>query len=177
FSDGCPSPFPELPLQYADFAVWQREWLQGDVLNRQLAYWKEHLAGAPVVLELPTDFPRPAVQSYRGARQELRLDRSLTEDLQQLSHREGVTLFMTLLAAWQVLLSRYSGQEDVVVGAPIAGRVRTELEGLIGFFVNTLALRTDLSGNPNFRELLGRVRQVTLEAYAHQDVPFEKLIA
>ncbi len=176
FSEGHPSPLPELPVQYADYAIWQREWLQGEVLDKQLAYWKERLAGAPTVLDLPTDFPRPIVQSNRGARQDLVLGQKLTQRLQKLSRQEGVTLFMTLLAAWQVLLSRYSGQEDVVVGSPIAGRSRTELEGLIGFFVNTLALRTDLSGDPTFRDLLGRVREVTLEAYAHQDLPFEKLI-
>lgn len=176
FSAGQPSPLTELPVQYADFAAWQRDWLKGDVLNRQLAYWKERLAGAPPFLELPTDFPRPAVQDFRGARQELVLEQSLTQALNELSRQEGVTLFMTLLAAWQVLLSRYSGQTDVVVGAPIAGRSHSELEGLIGFFVNTLALRTDLSGDPTFRDVLERVREVTLDAYAHQDLPFESLV-
>ena len=176
FAQDQPSPLPELPIQYQDYAVWQRKWLQGDVLAQQLAYWKEQLAGAPAILELPTDFPRPPVASYRGARQEVVLDAKLTQALQTLSRREAVTPFMLLLAAWQVLLSRYSGQEDVSVGAPIAGRNRTELEGLIGFFVNTLVLRTDLSGNPTFRELLQRVREVTLGAYAHQDLPFEKLV-
>jgi amino acid adenylation domain-containing protein len=170
------SPLPELPIQYVDYAVWQRGWLQGAVLERQLAYWKPQLSGAPAMLGLPTDFPRPAVQSYRGASQELVLNADLTQALQALSRREGVTLFMMLLAAFQVLLSRYSGQEDVLVGAPIAGRNRTEVEGLIGFFVNTLVLRTDLSGNPTFQELLRRVREVTLGAYAHQDLPFEKLV-
>ncbi len=176
FSNGLPSRLPDLPVQYADYAVWQRQWLQDEVLNQQLAYWKKQLAGAPAVLDLPTDFPRPIVQRNRGAGQELVLGQELTQALKKLSRQEGATLFMTLLAAWQVLLSRYSGQEDVVVGTPIAGRSRTELEGLIGFFVNALALRTDLSGNPTFRELLERVRHVTLGAYAHQDLPFEKLV-
>jgi amino acid adenylation domain-containing protein len=176
YSAGRPSPLPDLPVQYADYAVWQREWLQREVLEQQLAYWKQQLAGAPAVLELPTDFPRPAVQSYQGATRELVLDANLTVALQELSRRENATLFMTLLAAWQVLLSRYARQEDVSVGAPIAGRNRAELEGLIGFFVNTLVLRTDLSGNPTFRELLRRVREVTLGAYTHQDLPFEKLV-
>ena len=176
FSQDQPSPLPELPIQYQDYAVWQRKWLQGDVLAQQLAYWKEQLAGAPATLELPTDFPRPPVASYRGARREVVLDAKLTQALQMLSRREAVTPFMLLLAAWQVLLARYSGQEDVSVGAPIAGRNRTELEGLIGFFVNTLVLRTNLSGNPTFRELLQREREVTLGAYAHQDLPFEKLV-
>ena len=176
YSSDQPSPLPELPIQYADYAVWQRKWLQGAVLERQLAYWKQQLAGAPAALELPTDFPRPTVQSYRGGSQELVLSAEFTQALQMLSRREGVTPFMTLLAAFQVLLSRYSGQEDVSVGAPIAGRNRVEVEGLAGMFVNTLVLRTDLSGNPTFQELLRRVREVTLGAYAHQDLPFEKLV-
>ena len=132
-----PSPLTDLPIQYADFAVWQRKWLQGDVLEEQLAYWKRHLEGAPPVLELPMDHPRPAVQTYRGAREGLVFDRGLWEALKQLSRQEGVTDFMTLLAAFQTLLYRYSGQEDVVVGTPIAGRNRLEIEQLIGFFVNT----------------------------------------
>jgi amino acid adenylation domain-containing protein len=176
FAQDESSPLPELPIQYLDFAVWQRKWLQGDVLDQQLAYWKEQLAGAPAILELPTDFPRPRELSYRGARQEFVLDARLTQALHMLSRREEVTPFMLLLAAWQVLLSRYSGQEDVLVGSPIAGRNRMELEGLIGCFLNTLVLRTDLSANPTFRDLLQRVREVTLGAYAHQDLPFEKLV-
>jgi amino acid adenylation domain-containing protein len=177
YSKSRPSPLPLLPVQYADYAVWQRDWLQGEVLQRQVTYWKQQLAGVPAVLELPTDFPRPAVPSYRGATRQLLLDADLSAALHTLSHRENATLFMTLLAAWQVLLSRYSNQVDVSVGAPIAGRTQEELEGLIGFFVNTLVLRTDLSGNPTFRELLAQVRETTLDAYAHQDLPFEKLVA
>ncbi|MGQ0634992.1 MAG: amino acid adenylation domain-containing protein [Planctomycetaceae bacterium] len=176
FSAGRSSPLPAVPVQYADYAVWQRGWLQGEVLNRQIAYWKECLAGAPAILELPTDFPRPAVQSYRGTRQKLAIGRELVHRLQGLSRQEDVTLFMTLLTAFQVLLSRYSGQKDVVVGSAIAGRNRKELENMIGFFANTLALRSDLSGDPTFRDLLKRTREVTLGAYAHQDLPFEKLV-
>jgi len=175
FSAGEPSPLPELPIQYADFAVWQRGWLQGEVLEEQLAYWRQHLGDDLPVLELPTDRPRPAAQSFRGAHQTFVLSNALTESLKALSRQEGVTLFTTLLAAFKTLLYRYTGQEDVVVGSPIANRNRSEIEGLIGFFVNTLVLRTDLSGNPTFRELLGRVREVTLGAHDHQDLPFEKL--
>ncbi|HEX5709303.1 MAG TPA: amino acid adenylation domain-containing protein, partial [Pyrinomonadaceae bacterium] len=176
YSNGRPSPLPELEIQYADFAVWQRGWLQGEVLEGHLDYWRKQLAGAPPVLELPTDHSRPSVQTFRGARNAFKLPPELTAQLRALSQREGVTLFMTLLAAFQVLLSRYSGQDDVVVGTPIAGRNRAEVEGLIGFFVNTLAMRADLSGDPTFVELLGRVRESALGAYAHQDVPFEKLV-
>ncbi len=176
FSRDQPSPLPGLPIQYADYAGWQRGWLEGAVRDRQIAYWKGKLAGAPTLLELPTDHSRPPVAGHQGAQWEIVLDAKLTRALHALARREGVTTFMTLLAAWQVLLSRYSGQEDLSVGAAIAGRNRTELEGLIGFFVNTLVLRTDLSGNPTFRELLARVRRTTLEAYAHQDLPFEKLV-
>jgi amino acid adenylation domain-containing protein len=170
-----PSPLAELPIQYADYALWQRQWLTGEVLDEQLGYWKRQLAYLPA-LELPTDRPRPAVQTHRGARQWLELPESLTEALKELSRREGATLFMVLLGAFQVLLSRYSSQEDVAVGTPIAGRNRSETEGLIGFFVNTLVMRTDLSGDPSFRELLGRVREVALDAFEHQDLPFEKLV-
>ncbi|HDQ71832.1 MAG TPA: amino acid adenylation domain-containing protein, partial [Chloroflexi bacterium] len=176
FIAGEPSPLEELVIQYADYAGWQRAWLAGDVLEAQTAYWREQLAGAPALLELPTDRPRPPVQGYRGGRRWLTLSDDLAEGLRALSRREGATMFMTLLAAFQALLSRYTGQRDVVVGSPIAGRTRAEVEDLIGFFVNTLALRTDLSGDPTFRELLARVREMTLEAYAHQDVPFEKLV-
>nr|QEO74533.1 condensation domain-containing protein [uncultured bacterium] len=163
-------------FQCADYAVWQREWLQGEVLEHELAYWRTQLAGAPAALELPTDHPRPPVQSFRGAQHSLSIAASLSHSLKALSQREGVTLFMTLLAAFQTLLSRYSGQDEVVVGTPIAGRNRAEIEPLIGFFVNTLVLRTDLAGDPSFSELLRRVREVSLGAYAHQDVPFEKLV-
>jgi amino acid adenylation domain-containing protein len=176
FSTGQPLLLPELPIQYADFAHWQRQWLQGEVLEAQLNYWRKQLAGAPPSLELPTDRARPAVQTFHGARQSLVLPKSLTEALKGLSRQEGVTLFMTLLAAFKVLLSRYTGQEDIVVGTPIAGRNRAEIEPLIGFFINTVALRTDLSGGPSFRELLRRVREVALGAYDHQEMPFEKLV-
>jgi amino acid adenylation domain-containing protein len=174
--EGEPSPLPELAIQYADYAVWQREWLQGEVLEEELKYWREQLGGELPVLELPTDRARPEVQSYRGAQLSFSLSSSLSQGLQQLSERHGCTLFMTLLAAFQTLLYRHSGQEEIVVGSPIAGRNQTEMEQLIGFFVNTLVLRTDLSGRPSFRELLQRVREVTLGAYTHQEVPFEKLV-
>ncbi|MCI0724046.1 MAG: amino acid adenylation domain-containing protein, partial [Acidobacteria bacterium] len=177
FETGRPSPLPELPIQYADFAVWQRQWLQGSVLESLLSYWKQQLNGSPAVLELPTDRPRPKVQTYQGATHCFVLSTSLSEGLKALSRREGATLFTTLLAGFKTLLYRYTGQEDVVVGAPIANRNRAEIEDLIGFFVNTLVLRTDLSGNPSFQELLGRVCEVVLGAHAHQDLPFEKLVA
>jgi amino acid adenylation domain-containing protein len=177
FARGAASPLPELAVQYADFAVWQREQLAGEALDRQLAYWRERLAGAPELLELPTDRPRPPVQTYRGATIPVELSAELLERLQALGRSEGATLYMTLLSAFQVLLSKYSGSEDIVVGSPIAGRTRGEVEGLIGFFVNTLVLRTDLSGDPSFRETLRRVRDLTLGAYEHQEVPFEKLVA
>ncbi|KAB2667866.1 MAG: amino acid adenylation domain-containing protein [Verrucomicrobia bacterium] len=176
FSAGRPSPLGELPFQYADYAAWQRRWLEGEVLARQLAYWKARLANTPPMLELPADFPRPAARSHRGRRRGFQLDRSSSQALRELGRREGTTLFMTVLAAWQILLSRLSGQDDVVVGAPIAGRNRTDLEGMVGLFVNTLALRADLSGNPTFPELLDQVRETTLGAYAHQDLPFEQLV-
>src|ERR671932_2088046 len=176
-----PSPLPELPLQYADFAHWQREWLEGvgttheSPLQTQLAYWREQLVSIPI-LNLPSDRSKPTVQSYQGASKFLELPPSLSEALEKRSQQEGVTLFMTLLAAFQTLLYRYTQQEDIAVGSPIANRNRSEIEGLIGFFVNSLVLRTDLSGNPTFRELLSRVREVALGAYAHQDLPFEKLV-
>jgi aspartate racemase len=166
----------ELPIQYPDFAEWQREWLQGEVLDEHLDYWVKSLAGAPAMLKLPTDHPRPAPQSFNGASVSLKLSQQLSQSLVELSQRQGVTLFMTTLAAFQTLLFRYTGQEDIVVGTPIAGRNREEIEDLIGFFVNTLALRTNVSGNPTFRELLGRVKEIALAAYAHQDLPFEKLV-
>ena len=165
-----------LPVQYGDYAKWQREWLRGEVLERQLAWWKQRLEGAPPVLELPTDRPRPAVQSHRGALLRVALPKGLHGAVRELSRREGVTPYMTLLAALQVLLGRYSGQKDVVVGSPIAGRTRGEVEGLVGFFVNTLALRVETRAEESFRELLGRVREVCLGAYAHQEVPFEQLV-
>jgi aspartate racemase len=176
FAAGRPPSLPELPIQYADYAVWQRQWLQGDALARQLNYWKTRLAGAPDVLELPADRPRPAVQTFRGQWCAAELPAALGRELQALSRREGCTLFMTLLAAFMTLLHRYTRQTDLIVGTPVAGRTQKETEGLIGFFVNTLALRGDLAGNPTFRELLGRVREQTLEAFTHQDLPFEKLV-
>ncbi|MBD2741503.1 non-ribosomal peptide synthetase [Coleofasciculus sp. FACHB-1120] len=175
FGNNERSPLPELPIQYADFADWQHEWLQGEVLETQLAYWKQQLDNIPS-LNLPTDKPRPATPTYRGATQFLELPKSLSEELEVLTQRQGVTLFMTLLAAFQTLLYRYTQQSDIVVGSPIANRNRREIEGLIGFFVNSLVLRTNLSGNPTFLELLSRVREVALGAYAHQDLPFEKLV-
>ncbi|MBJ6763015.1 amino acid adenylation domain-containing protein [Myxococcaceae bacterium JPH2] len=174
-AEGQPSPLKPLPLQYAEYAAWQRDWLQGAELERQLAYWKQRL-NPNALLELPADKARPALLSSRGARQVFHLSPELTQGLKALSQREGRTLFVTLLSAFQVLLSRYTGQDDVVVGTPIAGRSRTEVEGLIGLFVNMLALRADLSGRPTFREVMRRVHETTLDAYAHQDVPFERLV-
>ena len=176
FSKGTPSLLPELPIQYADFAVWQRQQLQGEKLDFHLSYWKQQLNNAPPLLQLPTDRPRRPVQTYQGARESFRLPKSVTQALQAISQKAEATLFMTLLAAFKILLYRYSGQEDIIVGSPIANRNRAEIEGLIGFFVNTLVLRTDVSGNPTFEELLGRVQQVTMDAYPNEDLPFEKLV-
>jgi len=176
YSAGINSPLPELPIQYADFACWQRNWLRGEVLEDHLAYWRRQLDGAPPVLPLLCDRPRTAVPTNKGAIQIFALTPNLSAKLKEMCSREGVTLFMLLLAAFQTLLSRLSGQEDIVVSSATANRTRGEIEGLIGFFVNTLVLRTDLSGNPTFQELLKRVRTVTLGAYAHQDLPFEKLV-
>nr|BDT34839.1 non-ribosomal peptide synthetase [Myxococcus sp. MH1] len=175
FASGHGVTLPPLPMQYADFALWQRDWLQGEVLEGQLAWWKQYLEGA-AVLELPTDRARPAVLSARGAVIPVHLCRELSDAVLALAQREGTTPFMTLLAAFQVLLARYSGQEDISVGSPIAGRTRAETEGLIGFFVNTLVLRTQLRRHASFRELLSEVRTSTLAAFQHQDVPFEKLV-
>ncbi|MEH2221573.1 amino acid adenylation domain-containing protein [Nostoc sp.] len=176
FIQGLPSPLPELPIQYADFAFWQRQWLTGEVLDRQLNYWQKQLAGVPPVLELPSDRSRPPLQSFQGAVESFLLDSDLTQRLKQLSQESETTLFMTLLAAFLVLLSRYSGQLDIVVGSPIANRNSKSVEQLMGFFANTLALRGDLSGNPSFADFLAQVRQTTLSAYAHQDLPFEMLV-
>ncbi|HVG06283.1 MAG TPA: amino acid adenylation domain-containing protein, partial [Thermoanaerobaculia bacterium] len=176
FAEGRPSPLPELPVQYGDFAVWQRSWLQGEVLESELSFWRRQLADLPPRLELPTDRPRPSVQSFRGASRPVRLPAGLTRQMYALGRREGATLYMMLLAGFQALLARYSGQDDLAVGSPVAGRNRVEIEGLIGFFVNTLVLRGDLSGEPSFRELLARVREIALAAHTHQDVPFEKLV-
>ncbi|HEY6188748.1 MAG TPA: amino acid adenylation domain-containing protein [Pyrinomonadaceae bacterium] len=176
YSAGRPSPLPELPIQYADYAAWQRDWLQGEVLEEQLDYWKKQLADVPETLDVPTDWPRPPLQTFRGDVQSLFLSAEVTEQLHALSKQEEATLFMTLLAAFQLLLARHAGQDDVVVGLPISGRNQSETEGLIGFFMNTLPLRTSLSGSPTFRDLLKRARETALEAYAHQEIPFEKLV-
>jgi amino acid adenylation domain-containing protein/non-ribosomal peptide synthase protein (TIGR01720 family) len=176
FSTGQPASLPEPTLQYADFAAWQRQWLQGETLDSQLAYWKQKLGGCPPVLELPTDRPRPAAQTSRGAHLVFALPLGLSQSLQRLSRHEGVTTFMTLLAAFQTLLYRYTGQPDICVGTPIANRNRAEVENIIGFFVNTLVMRSTLSGEVSFRRLLQQVRETALGAYTHQDVPFEMLV-
>ncbi|MET0396662.1 MAG: amino acid adenylation domain-containing protein, partial [Longimicrobiaceae bacterium] len=176
FGRGEPSPLPELPVQYADYALWQREWLGDDELDRQLAYWKERLAGAPPLLELPTDRPRAAGQSAHAGRHAFAVAADTSRGLRSLARHEGTTLFMTVLAAWQALLGRYSGQDDVVVGTPVAGRTQLETEGLIGLFVNMLVLRAELAGEPTWRELLARVRHDALGAFSHQDLPFERLV-
>ncbi|MGP6459925.1 non-ribosomal peptide synthase/polyketide synthase [Pseudomonas parakoreensis] len=176
FSHGQPDPLPPLALQYGDYAVWQRRWLSGDVLQRQSDYWQQTLDGAPALLTLPTDRPRPPQQDFAGSSVEVRLDERLSTGLKALSQRHGVTLFMTLMSAWSLLLSRLSGQSDVVIGSPVANRTRAEIEGLIGMFVNTLALRIDTSGEPNVATLLARVKARTLEAQAHQDLPFEQVV-
>ncbi len=176
FLKGEPSPLPELPLQYVDYAVWQRNWLQGETLETQLNYWREKLQGAPALLELPTDKPRPATQTFNGASENWRIGPQTTARLRQLSRDEGTTLYMTLLAAFKTLLYRYSGQTDLVIGTDIANRTRSETENLIGFFANIVLMRSDMSRNPTFAELLGHVRETALGAYAHQDLPFEKLV-
>jgi len=176
FSEGKPSPLPQLQLDYADFARSQRERLQGETLKKQIDFWIQQLNGAQTTLDLPTDNPRPPLQTYRGAVQHFALPAKLAIELLRLSRKEDVTLFMLLLAAFQTLLHRYTGQEDILVGSPVAGRTSVEAENLIGFFLNTLVLRGDLSGDPTFRELLGRIRRVALDAYAHQELPFEKLV-
>src|SRR6185312_9313423 len=176
YREGRDSGLAELPVQYGDFAVWQRRWLQGPALRRQLDYWREQLDGAPAEIEDLVDRPRPEVLSGRRDARRFKIEEELYEGLKRLTRHEGASLFMVLLGLWQFLLWRYSGQGDVVVGTPIANRNRRELEGLIGFFVNTLVLRTDVAGAGSFRDLLARVREVTLGAYAHQDLPFEKLV-
>ena len=176
YSQGLPSPLAPLPIQYADFAIWQRNWLVEDVLQSQLSYWQQQLKDAPALLLLPTDRPRPAVQTFVGAYQDFALSVELTQGLMQLSQQQDCTLFMTLLAAFDVLLYRYTGTEDILVGSPIANRDRSEIEGLIGFFVNTLVMRSNLSENPSFAELLTRVRSMALSAYAHQNLPLEMLV-
>ena len=175
-NQGQVSPLKPLPIQYTDFAIWQRKWFRGEVLENQLNYWKKQLAEAPTFLPLPTDKPRPARQSFTGAHQEFQLSLELTQKLTELSQQQGVTMFMTLLAAYGTLLYRYTGQSDILIGTPIANRNRREIESLIGFFVNTLVMRTDCSENPSFQELLMRVREMSLSAYTHQDLPFEMLV-
>jgi amino acid adenylation domain-containing protein len=176
-SGGNEAPLPPLAIQYGDYAAWQREWFSGESLERSLAYWRERLRAPLPALELPTDHARPAVQTFRGGQVSRRMNRDLTEQLRAFSRQESVTLFVTLLSGWGILLHRYTGQEDLVTGSAIAGRTRAELDGLIGFFVNTLALRLDLSGAPDFRTLLRRMQQLAIEAYEHQDTPFEALVA
>ncbi|WP_258397607.1 MULTISPECIES: condensation domain-containing protein, partial [Lonsdalea] len=169
-------PLPPLAIQYADYAAWQRRWLQGEVLQSQLAYWREQLADAPPLLELPTDRPRPSVQDYAGGYIDFTLDATLTAGLKALAARHETTLYMTLLAGWTLLLYRLSGQDDIVVGSPVAGRTRTELEPMIGFFANTLALRNRVDGAASIGVLLAQVKATTLAAQAHQDLPFEQLV-
>ncbi|MGO0999604.1 amino acid adenylation domain-containing protein [Lysobacter sp. CA196] len=176
FSQGQDDPLPPLAIQYADYAAWQRQWLQGETLQQEIEFWRERLSGAPALLELPSDRPRPAAQSYAGDRFDLQIPAALTASLRALSQRHGTTLFMTLLAAWAALLSRLSGQDEVVIGTSVANRRRSELEPLIGLFLNTLALRVDLQGEPSTAELLQRIKATTLDAYAHQDLPFEQVV-
>ena len=176
FARGVPALLPEPPIQFADYACWQREQLQGEALESQLAYWMDQLHGLPQLTELPADRPRPTTHSDKGARRFIKLSKELTSALKELSRREEATLFMTLLAAFQALLHSYTGQEDILIGSPIANRTQPETETLIGLFVNTLVLRGDLSGNPSFRELITRVRETTLAADAHQSLPFDKLV-
>ncbi|WP_420714784.1 amino acid adenylation domain-containing protein, partial [Roseateles sp. SL47] len=176
YSQGREDPLEPLTIQYADYAVWQRQWLQGEVLRQQTQYWKEQLGGAPALLELPTDRPRPAEQSYEGGQWSFEIPAQVSAGLQGLAQSQGATLFMTLLAGWAVLLSRLSGQKDIVVGTPVANRQRSEVEGLIGFFVNTLALRVRLEDDPTVQELLQQVKASTLDAYEHQDLPFEQVV-
>jgi hypothetical protein len=177
FASGRDSPLPPLPIRHADYALWQRERLQGDVLTEHLAYWKRQLTGAAWTVTLPTDYPRPATKSYRGAMHQFALTRDLTDGLKALSRQEGVTLFMVLLAAFAILLHCYTGHDDMLVGTKTAGRKRPEVQGLMGYFLHILPLRINLAGNPSVRELLGRAREVTIGAVAHEDVPLDRLIA
>ena len=179
YDDLCsrrPSSFSELPIQYPDYAEWQRDLLQGERLEGLLRYWRERLQGAPAVLELPTDHARPSIESHRGAQRRFEIPASTGKALLTLAQGEGATLFMALLAAFKVMLYRYTGRTDILVGSPIAGRDRPELEGLIGIFVNTLVLRTEISGEISFRDAIQRVRESFLGAYEHQEIPFEKLV-
>jgi amino acid adenylation domain-containing protein len=176
FNNDQDSPLPDLPVQYVDFSAWQRQWLQGEILEKQISFWKDQLGVNPPVLELPTDFPRPSIQTFNGNTLSMTFPEDLSQRLKEYSQKQGVTLFMTLLAAFQSLLHRYSGQDDILTGSPIANRTHSETERLIGFFVNTLVLKSNFSDNPDFRTLLKRVRETTLGAYAHQDLPFEQLV-
>ncbi|HLJ34874.1 MAG TPA: amino acid adenylation domain-containing protein, partial [Ktedonobacteraceae bacterium] len=176
FAAGLSAPLSPLPVQYADYALWHRQWLQGEILEQQLAYWRKQLAAAPSLLELPGDYLRPTIQSYQGARYSFELSPRLSYSLEALSQQEGVTLYILLLSAFATLLWRYTGQDDVVVGTPVAGRTIAEVESLIGFFVNIVVMRSDLSGNPSFRTLLRRVQKMALGAFAHQDIPFERVV-
>ncbi|AHJ29027.1 non-ribosomal peptide synthetase [Nodularia spumigena CS-584] len=176
FSTNQPSPLPELAIQYVDFAIWQRQWLQGEVLDTQLDYWRQQLGGILPVLQLPTDYPRGRVQTFRGAIESFSLSPQLSQDIIKIAKSAGVTSFVTLLTAYKILLHRYTGQTDILVGTPVANRHRREIEGLIGFFVNTLVLRTNLTDNPSFQDLLQQLKNTTWQAYDHQDIPFEKLV-
>jgi hypothetical protein len=176
FSAGKPSPLPELAVQYGDYAAWQRKFLQGPALDRQLSYWREHLKGAPPLLQLPSDRPRPSVRKFEGTYEPIPLAKDVAVAVKAFSQREGVTPFMTLLAAFNGLLARYSGQEHIVLGTDIANRTTAETERMIGFFINLLPVHADLSGDPSFHEMVSRVREVALGAYAHQDIPFDKLV-
>ncbi|HET7483366.1 MAG TPA: condensation domain-containing protein, partial [Actinomycetota bacterium] len=176
FVSGRDRELPDLPIQYADFAAWQKEYLSGDRLAREVEYWRDRLAGAPALLELPADRPRPPIQTFDGAAVTFDVSKATTDGLRAIASERSATLFMVLLAAFDVLLLRYTGRDDLTVATPVAGRTRSETEELIGFFVNTLVLRSDLSGDPSFADLVDRTREVALEAYGHQDLPFEKLV-
>src|SRR5689334_7363203 len=176
YGRGEADPLPELEIQYADYAVWQRQWIEGEILQQQAAYWKTTLAGAPALLELPADHARPVEQSYAGAALPVVLEEKLTSGLKGLSRSHGTTLYMTLLAGWAILLMRLSGQQDVVIGSPVANRGRAEIEPLIGFFVNTLALRLDLSGSPTIGAWLARVKAQVLAGQEPQEIPFERVV-
>ena len=176
FLEQQPSPLPELPVQFVDFVYWQREWAASEMARRQLAYWTGLLAGSPPLLQLPTDRPRRSVQTFRGSAFRIELPEALCNQLRASCRREGATLYMVMLAGFLTLLYRYSGQEDICLGTGIANRRSREAEQLIGMIINTLALRADLSGNPTFRDLLARVREITLGAYEHQDLPFERVV-
>jgi hypothetical protein len=176
YSNGNPSPLPELSLQYADYAVWQRNWLQGDALEARLAFWRKQLSDAPPLLHLPADRPRPRAQTFEGGHISVMLSKDLLEAVKAIGREESVTVFMTLLAAFQALLARYTGEKRIVVGTDVANRPTIDTECMIGFFINLLPLSTDFSGDPTFRELLARVRETTLASYTYQDLPFHKLV-